>query len=114
MIENLQGCESLEKLDLTVNFIEDLLCVENLQDNHLLQQLYLVGNPCTEIPGYWSFVIATLPQLKYLDGKEIEKSERIVAQQECHGIRKRLLEARSSKVTESDSSKSTNCNDSKS
>jgi protein TilB len=64
VIENLEGCESLKKLDLTVNFIEDLICVENLKQNDLLEQLYLVGNPVTEIQGYRSFVIHTLPQLK--------------------------------------------------
>ncbi len=66
-IENLEGCESLEKLDLTVNFIEDIFCVENLKNNDQLRQLFLVGNPVTEIPGYRSFVIHTLPQLKVFD-----------------------------------------------
>ena len=63
VIENLEGCESLTKLDLTVNFVEDLFCLENLRANQSLRQLYLVGNPCTEKEGYRSFVIATLPQL---------------------------------------------------
>lgn len=52
---------------------------------------YLVGNPCTEIEGYRHFVIATLPQLETLDGKDIEKSERIAALQEYKSIRERLV-----------------------
>lgn len=38
-LENLQGCESLTKLDLTLNFIEDLLDVESLRKNELLREL---------------------------------------------------------------------------
>ncbi len=51
MIENIEGCESLRKLDLTVNFIEihnlKKSC-ENLKKNTMLRDLYLTGNPCTE------------------------------------------------------------------
>jgi protein TilB len=50
-IENIEGCESLRKLDFTVNFIElesfKESC-ENLEKNHGLRELYLTGNPCTE------------------------------------------------------------------
>jgi len=42
---------------------------------------FLTGNPCTDYDGYREFVIATLQQLQWLDGKEISKSERIVAMQ---------------------------------
>ena len=34
-----KGCEFLEKLDLTVNFVDDLLSVESLRDNRTLQEL---------------------------------------------------------------------------
>ena len=40
-----------------------------------------MGNPCTEYEGYREYVIATLDNLQWLDGKEIEKSERILAKQ---------------------------------
>ncbi|CAH8656865.1 Protein tilB, variant 7 [Schistosoma haematobium] len=86
-VENLEGCESLKKLDLTVNFIGDLFSIESLGNVHFLEELYLTGNPCTEYPGYREFVIATLPQLKLLDGVEITKSERIVALQNLERIR---------------------------
>ena len=42
---------------------------------------YLTGNPCTEYQGYREYVIAALDHLQWLDGKEIEKSERILAKQ---------------------------------
>ncbi|KAI8832045.1 MCM2/3/5 family-domain-containing protein [Chytridium lagenaria] len=81
VIENLEGCESLEKLDLTVNFVANPLDIERLQANTFLRELYLVGNPVTSVENYRPFTIWTLKQLKSLDGREIEKSERIEAGQ---------------------------------
>ena len=86
------GCEFLEKLDLTINFVGDLLSVESLQANHHLRELYLTGNPCTDYEHYREFVVATLPRLKMLDGKEITKSERILAKQKLGMIRGRILQ----------------------
>jgi protein TilB len=50
-IEGISGCESLKKLDLTVNFID----TEHLEESMLnlvqcdnIYELYLTGNPCTE------------------------------------------------------------------
>lgn len=57
------GCESLQKLDLTVNFVGLLSSVESLQHNVHLRELFLVGNPCTEFQGYRQFVVAALPQI---------------------------------------------------
>ena len=37
---SLSGCESLEKLDLTVNFVGELLSVESLQCNQHLNELW--------------------------------------------------------------------------
>lgn len=67
-IQNLQKCESLKKLDITVNFIDKaaLLSVPSLSANYQLQELYLVGNPCTEWHGYRKYVIAKLPHLQKL------------------------------------------------
>ncbi|KAG8243680.1 Protein tilB [Homalodisca vitripennis] len=81
LIENLEGCESLQKLDLTLNFIGDLQSVERLKANSHLEELYLSGNPCTDYEGYREYVIATLPQLKSLDGVDIQRSDRIKALQ---------------------------------
>ncbi|XP_054985486.1 dynein axonemal assembly factor 11 isoform X1 [Sorex araneus] len=80
-IENLEGCEGLTKLDLTVNFIGELSSVKTLQHNIHLKELFLMGNPCADFDGYRQFVVATLQQLRSLDGKEIERSERIQALQ---------------------------------
>ncbi|KAL5032402.1 hypothetical protein BDV3_000975 [Batrachochytrium dendrobatidis] len=93
-IENLECCESLTKLDLTVNFIENPLEVESLKSNIFLRELFLIGNPCAQVPGYREFVITTLPQLKYLDARDIEKSERIFAAQEYPQIRAELIALR--------------------
>ncbi|BHF68591.1 Protein tilB [Sparganum proliferum] len=72
-----RSCESLTKLDLTVNFIGDLTSVESLQNLENLRDLYLIGNPCADYEGYREFVIATLPQLKkrHFERREREKEE---------------------------------------
>ncbi|CAK8689130.1 unnamed protein product [Clavelina lepadiformis] len=90
-IENLQACESLKKLDLTVNFIGELTSIENLKGNIFLEDLYLTGNPCTQFDGYKEYVVATLPQLRWIDGHEIEKSERIKAMQMLKSIREKIV-----------------------
>lgn len=60
------GCESLQKLDLTVNFVGKLSSVESLKQNLHLRELYLVGNPCADFHGYRQYVVAVLPQLQVL------------------------------------------------
>lgn len=55
MIEGIDGCESLRKLDMTVNFIdlEDLEeSMVNLRKNESIRELFLTGNPCTDWKGY--------------------------------------------------------------
>ncbi|KAM6989448.1 dynein axonemal assembly factor 11 isoform 2-T2 [Tautogolabrus adspersus] len=86
------GCESLQKLDLTVNFVGRLSSVESLQHNIHLAELFLVGNPCTEFKGYRQYVVASLPQLKFLDGAQISRSERIQASQGLEEGRRKVLE----------------------
>ncbi|XP_048019946.1 dynein axonemal assembly factor 11 isoform X3 [Megalobrama amblycephala] len=92
VIENLEGCESLQKLDLTVNFVGKLSSVESLKQNLHLRELYLVGNPCADFHGYRQYVVAVLPQLQWLDGKEIGRAERIQALQELDAVRGCVLE----------------------
>uniref|UniRef100_A0A8C0DNL3 Leucine-rich repeat-containing protein 6 n=1 Tax=Balaenoptera musculus TaxID=9771 RepID=A0A8C0DNL3_BALMU len=91
-IENLEGCEGLTKLDLTVNFIGELSSVKTLQHNIHLKELFLMGNPCADFDGYRQFVVATLQQLKWLDGREIERSERIQALQDFPVVEQQIRE----------------------
>ncbi|NWU90328.1 TILB protein, partial [Upupa epops] len=91
-IENLEGCEELQKLDLTANFIGELSSVETLKCNIHLKELFLVGNPCTQFEGYRQFVVATLHQLKSLDSKEIDRSERIQALQNYSEVKQKIRE----------------------
>lgn len=85
IIENLQNCEFIEKLDLTMNFIDlDTLAdsMIHLQSRLDLKQLYMMGNPCqVNWKGFNDYVIAKLPQLLFLDGMEITKTMRILATQ---------------------------------
>nr|XP_043870976.1 dynein axonemal assembly factor 11-like [Solea senegalensis] len=92
VIENLEGCESLQKLDLTVNFIGCLSSVHSLRHHIHLRELFLVGNPCADFEGYRQYVVASLPQLKWLDGKKISRSERIRAFQGLDEVKRRVLE----------------------
>jgi len=58
------GCESLQKLDLTLNFVGCLSTVGTLGANIHLRELFLVGNPCAQFQDYRQYVVATLPQLQ--------------------------------------------------
>nr|XP_028591964.1 protein tilB homolog isoform X3 [Podarcis muralis] len=91
-IENLEGCEELQKLDLTANFVGELSSVKTLKNNIHLKELFLTGNPCTDFEGYRQFVVATLRQLKFLDSKEIGRSERIQALQSYPEVAKQIQE----------------------
>ncbi|KZC12922.1 Protein TILB like protein [Dufourea novaeangliae] len=90
-IENLEGLESLRKLDLTVNFIGDLRGIQKLRCNDSLEQLFLMGNPCADYDGYRAYTVATLTQLKELDGTPVERSERIKALQSYSTIEGEII-----------------------
>ena len=102
-IEGLQNCEFLNKLDLTLNFIDfDTFkhSIEHLSILYNLKELYMIGNPCqsnwsdtNETDGnvtdagvkgddkYRAYIISKLPLLKVLDGIEITRSAQILAKQ---------------------------------
>ncbi|KAL6760650.1 hypothetical protein V8C86DRAFT_2549518 [Haematococcus lacustris] len=94
-IQNLQRCESLRKLDLTINFVDlaGLLTISSLQGLVHLQELTLMGNPCTEWSGYRPYVIAKLARLTKLDGVDVKRSERIAALQQLPGLEAQLRAA---------------------
>lgn len=84
LIEGVESCESLTKLDLTCNFIECAGLLEslyNLKKCASVRELYLLGNPCADFAGCRELVAAVVDQLVSLDGKEILPSERIQAKQ---------------------------------
>ncbi len=64
--------------------------IDHLRSLLHLRELFLMGNPCTEWPGCRAYVAATLPQLRQLDGADIARSERILAQQAWRGLRDEL------------------------
>jgi protein TilB len=93
-VEGLESCEFLNKLDLTVNFVDvDVLeeSIDNLKHLQHLREMYWMGNPAQiDWPGFSRFVIASLPRLEFLDGKEISRTERILASQEYNVLRAEL------------------------
>lgn len=86
-VENLEGLESLKKLDLTLNFIGEIESIKSLRGLYNLQELFLTGNPCAEFNNYRDYVVATLPQLQYLDGQEVTSFEKISAKKRLSEIK---------------------------
>lgn len=99
-----RACESLRKLDLTVNFID----VHTLADSisHLrqlpaLQEVYFMGNPVqVNWTGFNHYVIARLPQLRLLDGNDITRSARIIAEQRLPQLELELEQLKEAKLRE--------------
>lgn len=115
-IEGLDGMECLRKLDLTLNFIpiENLeRSVDELVGCPMLEELFLIGNPCMGVgdlgvssqgdgnpaaasantagwDGCRPYIIARLSNLRYLDGKEVRRSERILALQKLSTLTEEL------------------------
>lgn len=82
LIEGVWGCESLQKLDLTLNFIdiEDFEeSVDNLADLPDFREIYLLGNPCTDWPHWKEYLMARLPNLGRIDGEEVSISKKLAA-----------------------------------
>lgn len=113
-IEGIQNCEFLKKLDLTLNFIDfDTLelSITNLQENRQLKDLFMMGNPSQskwDEGRFDSYVIAMLPQLETIDGKEITKSMRIQARQKLPQLQEELRELAAEVQAEKDSKKNNN------
>lgn len=55
--------------------------IEHLVPLLHLRDLFFMGNPCAEWAGFRSYVVALLPQLRALDGKDVTRAERITARQ---------------------------------
>lgn len=93
MVENTSNLESLEKLDLTANFIKNLSeSLKSLSSNRNLKEIYFTGNPCTNYSNYRLITIKMLPTLKSLDGIEIRAKEKIQANNIDEKVLKKFLE----------------------
>ena len=98
-----RSCEFLQKLDLTVNFVDlDTLkeSIEHLCPLEHFQELHMMGNPATDWEGFRPYVVAKLPQLRSLDGTEITKTEQIRACQQLDELEKELQELAERKAKE--------------
>lgn len=92
IVEGLEGCEKLNKLDLTCNFIVDITSIKCLQANYNLRELHLIGNPCDKFDGYREFVIATLPQLTTFDGVEVKPSDRNTSKRQLTILTQKMID----------------------
>eukprot|EP01029_Cantina_marsupialis_P025275 TRINITY_DN6670_c0_g1_i1.p1 TRINITY_DN6670_c0_g1~~TRINITY_DN6670_c0_g1_i1.p1 ORF type:complete len:455 (+),score=118.62 TRINITY_DN6670_c0_g1_i1:79-1443(+) len=105
-IEGIKSCEFLNKLDMTANFInfESLReSVDNLAEMEHLKELFVLGNPFMNPKKdlekgdetiAWDYgrqyLIARLPQLNVIDGKEITLTERIMSEHLLEDLEKQL------------------------
>lgn len=77
LIDNVRTLESLQKLDLTLNFIDidDFEeSVDNLAELPDLREIHLLGNPCTDWKHWKDYLVARLPHLGRLDGDDVTKT----------------------------------------
>lgn len=95
-IENIEGCESLKKLDMTVNFIDvinlhdSVICLSKLPN---LKEVYFTGNPCEDWKGCKDYVIGHVQTLESYNGETVTPSQRIKAQQMIPSLKASLFEA---------------------
>lgn len=66
----------LETISLIDNFIRLPRQIDNLRSCRSLRNLFLVGNPITELPHYRLWCISRIPGLKILDFQKIKDKER--------------------------------------
>lgn len=89
VIENLEGNESLLKLDLTCNFLDIETWEEscnNLAKCPAIKEIYMTGNPIQSFNGWKEILIGTVDTLKMVDGTEVLTSERIIAKQKLDDL----------------------------
>jgi protein TilB len=119
VVEGIGHLEFLNKLDFTLNFIhldrleESVACLSKLRS---LKELFMIGNPCMNVVDDadadtvasngkeqsktrkknqgWAntrmYLVAKLPQLEYLDGTKITRSERIRANRSISNLEEEL------------------------
>lgn len=92
-IEGLKRCESLRKLDLTLNFIdvEDFKeSMDNLEWCPDMSELYLMGNPCMDWINSKEYVYAKVPSINRLDGMEVTRAMKLAAKTKLPLMEKEL------------------------
>lgn len=80
---------------MTLNFVGvDALAdgVEHLSQLGRLEDVTFLGNPFTDWERHRDYLIARLPQLLSIDGKEVTRSERLSAQQRLSDLEAELAE----------------------
>ena len=78
---------SMKSFDFNIcKFTGNFIDIEDFQESleHLdwcpmLDELTLTGNPCSDWEKYKEYTIAKVPQIKRLDGNDIDKSTRLAA-----------------------------------
>lgn len=68
--------EQLKSLYLHFNYIKNLEELEKLKELKNLNKLMVHGNPIDQLPGYRTFVIGIVPQVKTLDTVVVSKKEK--------------------------------------
>lgn len=66
--------------------------LKHLAQVNTIEQLFLTGNPCTDWNKFREFTVATVTQLKQLDGKDISHTERLQALQKLPELTLELRE----------------------
>lgn len=61
--------------------------------------VYIYGFEISDYPCYRDYVIVTLPQLNFFDGKEISRTERFIAQQNFNENRRQLIQLQVNIIT---------------
>lgn len=81
-MELLAECPSITSLDLSHNKLHDVGLLEVLKKLPNLACLYLTGNPfVSNLKNYRKTLIASLPELKYLDDRPVFETERYVVRE---------------------------------
>mmetsp|Transcript_12856 Transcript_12856/g.17566 ORF Transcript_12856/g.17566 Transcript_12856/m.17566 type:complete len:221 (+) Transcript_12856:113-775(+) len=75
-LEPFGACRQLQELYLRKNEVRVLDELDHLISLSSLRVLWLVDNPCADVPDYRARVIAKLPQLHKLDHNNISEDER--------------------------------------
>lgn len=75
-LKDFQTCTKMKELYLRKNLIVDIAEIRYLQNMSALKVLWLLENPCAELPNYRLLVIKMLPSLEKLDNQAVTPEER--------------------------------------